>query len=90
VQEEAAVSIHSTGRSKSAEKPGIGHNNPPGDEPDWLRLRTKISVSEAARLNGVSVDTFKRRYRHLILKISPRRDVVTLGDALDIGSDDAA
>jgi hypothetical protein len=89
MQEDAAVSIPSTGRSKS-EKSGIGHNRPPSDEPDWLRLRTKISVSEAARLNGVSTDTFKRRYRHLIVKISPRRDVVTLGDALAIGKDDAA
>jgi hypothetical protein len=54
--------------------------------PDWLALRRKISVREAAELNDVSEDTFRRRYRHLIKKISPRRDAVELGDALAIGN----
>jgi hypothetical protein len=54
--------------------------------PDWLALRKKISVREAAALNDVSEDTFRRRYSHLIKKISPRRDAVELGDALAIGS----
>ena len=53
--------------------------------PNWLELRRKVSVKEAARINNVSVDTFKRRYPHLIKKISPRRDAVELGDALAIG-----
>jgi hypothetical protein len=51
-----------------------------------LDLRKKISVKEAAKLNDVSVDTFKRRFPHLIKKISPRRNAVTLGDALAIGT----
>jgi hypothetical protein len=33
----------------------------------------------------ISEDTFRRRYRHLIKKISARRDAVELGDALAIG-----
>jgi hypothetical protein len=79
------VSISSTGLSKH-EKPGIGHNRPPNDEPDWLALKRKISVSKAAELNNMSEDTFRRRYRHLIKKVSPRRDAVELGDALAVGT----
>ena len=53
--------------------------------PSWLELRRKISVRKAADLNDVSEDTFRRRYPHLIRKISPRRDAVELGDALAVG-----
>ena len=53
--------------------------------PDWLVLRRKISVREAAELNNVSEDTFRRRHPDLIKKVSPRRDAVTLGDALAVG-----
>lgn len=56
---------------------------------DWLPAslaeRRKITVKEAAELNAVSEDTFRRAYRHLIKKISPRREAVELGDALAIG-----
>jgi transcription initiation factor TFIIIB Brf1 subunit/transcription initiation factor TFIIB len=48
--------------------------------------RRKISVKEAAKLNGISEDTFRRRYKHLIKQISPRRQAVTLGDVLAIGN----
>jgi hypothetical protein len=53
--------------------------------PDWLALRRKISVKEAAELNDLSEDTFRRHYGHLIKNISPRRQAVELGDALAIG-----
>ena len=43
--------------------------------PRWLELKKKISVKES----------FRRHYRHLIKKVSPRRDGVELGDALAIG-----
>lgn len=79
------MSISSTGLSK-CEKPGVGHNHPPSEQPDWLALRRKISVKEAATLNAMSEDTFRRRYRHLIKKISPRRDAVELGDAIAVGT----
>ena len=58
-------------------------------EPPWLALKRKISVKKAAELNDVSVDTFRRRFSHLIKKISPRRDAVELGDALAIGNQKA-
>ena len=54
------------------------------DTDDLLRLRRKISVREAAALNDISEATFRRRFSHLVRKISPRRDVVELGDALDL------
>jgi hypothetical protein len=78
------VSVSSTGLSKH-ERPGVGRNNPPNDDPEWLARKRKISVAEAARLNDISEDTFRRRYRHLIRKISLRRDAVELGDALAVG-----
>jgi hypothetical protein len=49
-----------------------------------LELRRKISVQEAAEMNSLSLDTFKRHYSHLIRKISPRRDAVELGDAITL------
>jgi hypothetical protein len=54
-------------------------------ESGWLARRRKISVKRAAELNDISEDTFRRRYRHLIKDVSPRRQAVELGDALDIG-----
>jgi hypothetical protein len=47
------------------------------------RLR-KISVKEAAALNGVSEDNFRRHDKHLIRKITPRRCVVALVDAVSL------
>ena len=58
--------------------------------PNWVALKRKISVKEAAALNNVSTDTFLRHYRHLVRKISPRRSVVTLADALAIGEAETA
>jgi hypothetical protein len=45
--------------------------------------RRRISVAQAAELKGVSVDTFRRHFSHLIEKTTPRRDTVRLGDVLD-------
>jgi hypothetical protein len=62
---------------------------PIGKTPQRLELtaeqerRRRISVREAARLRGVSEDTFRRHFGHLIEKITPRRAVVRLGDVLD-------
>jgi hypothetical protein len=50
-----------------------------------LELRQKISVQKAAELNDIHEDTFRKRYPHLIKKISERRDAVELGDAIAIG-----
>ena len=50
-----------------------------------LELRRKITVAEAARLNGISADSFRRHYPHLIKKITKQRVGVVLRDALAIG-----
>ena len=43
-----------------------------------------ISLPEAARLNDLSVDTLRRRYGHLILKLSDKRVGMRLRDALSL------
>jgi hypothetical protein len=49
-----------------------------------LELRRKIRVREAAALNGLSEASFRRHYGHLIRKITPRRDAVELGEAINL------
>jgi hypothetical protein len=49
-----------------------------------VQRRQKIKVKEAADFNDLSEDSFRRHYGHLIRKISPRRDAVELGDAIDL------
>jgi hypothetical protein len=47
----------------------------------WRKRR--ISVPQSAELKGISEDTFRRHYPHLIKKVSPRRDTCELGAVLD-------
>jgi hypothetical protein len=47
-----------------------------------LELEKHVSVPEAAKLRGISTDTFKRHFSHLIRKVSPRREAVKLRDLL--------
>jgi hypothetical protein len=61
-------------------------DDPASTTPHWLALKKKIPVKEAAALNDMSEDTFRRRYRHLIKQVSPRRDAVELGDAIAVGT----
>jgi predicted HTH domain antitoxin len=49
-----------------------------------LELKKKISLAEAAELNGVSLATFRRSYPHLLHRIGKRRLVIALGDALNL------
>ena len=49
-----------------------------------IERRQKIKVKKAAELNDLSEASFRRHYRHLIRKITPRRDAVELGDAIDL------
>jgi hypothetical protein len=44
-----------------------------------------ISLDEAAEIAGISTDTLRRRYGHLIIRISPRRRGIRLRDVLSIG-----
>ena len=55
-----------------------------------LELRRKIPVREAAEINDISEQTFRKYHRHLIRKISARRDVVELRDALELPPPPAA
>jgi hypothetical protein len=51
--------------------------------PPDLQPRRMISLPQAAELRGISVDTFKRNYKHLIVRVSPRRLAVRLGDVVN-------
>jgi hypothetical protein len=51
--------------------------------PPELQRHRKISTREAAEIRGISVDTFRRHYGHLIEQVSPRRQAVTVGKLLD-------
>jgi hypothetical protein len=50
--------------------------------PAEARLAQIIPVPQAAAIKNVSVDTFKRRYPHLIREVSERRRGVRLGDLI--------
>ena len=58
--------------------------------PPELERYRKISVPEAAAIRGVSPDSFRRHFRHLIEQVSPRRQAVTLGKLLDEPESEAA
>jgi len=49
-----------------------------------LRLRQKIRVADAARLNAMSEDAFRAKYQHLIKRVTDRLQAVELGDALEL------
>jgi hypothetical protein len=64
--------------------PGTPKHLPPANVVDqsWLELQRIISLTEAAHLRGVSVDTIKRQHRDQIIRLSPRRLGMRLQDAL--------
>ncbi len=49
---------------------------------DPITLMRIVSLKEAARLRGVSVDSLKRNCSEKILTLSPRRRGMRLADAL--------
>jgi hypothetical protein len=53
------------------------------ESPSWLELERRIPVSEAAHIKGISEDTFRRRYPHLIEQVSARRQAVKLKHVID-------
>jgi hypothetical protein len=55
--------------------------------PERLERRQKIRVSDAARLNAMDEDTYRKHHGHTIRRVTTRLDAVELGDALDIGKD---
>ena len=47
-----------------------------------LELARKIPLADAAKHNGIHVDTFKRAYAHLLKRVGKRRLMVTVYDAI--------
>jgi hypothetical protein len=50
--------------------------------PSEIELQRLVSLKEAAKLQGTSVDTIRRFQRDKIVKISPRRLAIRVRDAL--------
>jgi hypothetical protein len=44
-----------------------------------------VPLKEASRLAGVSVDTLRKHYRNLIVRVGPKRVGMRLGDVLGLG-----
>jgi hypothetical protein len=44
-----------------------------------------VPLKEASRLAGVSVDTLRKHYRNLIVRVGPKRVGMRLGDVLSLG-----
>ena len=55
-----------------------------------LELTRRIPVAEAAAFNGIHVQTFLKRYRHLVRRIGERRLFVTLFDAITLPPPDSS
>jgi len=54
--------------------------------PPGLELERMLTLDETAELTGLSTDTLRRRYTHLIRRLSPRRVGMKLRDVLTIGT----
>jgi predicted HTH domain antitoxin len=50
--------------------------------PNWIELQRIVSLSEAAQLSGISIDTIKRRHAEKIIQLSPRRLGMRVREAL--------
>jgi hypothetical protein len=58
----------------------------PSDLPPELQPKRKLTLAQVAELTSLSEDTIRRRYSHLICELSPRRDGMSVENALSIGS----
>jgi hypothetical protein len=63
---------------------GTAKRGPPFSATLEVELERIVSLAEAAKLTGVSLDTLKRHYGHQILVLSPRRRGMKLRNALSI------
>jgi hypothetical protein len=59
------------------------------DEPNWLELRSIRPLSQVTQITSLSEDSLGRHYPHLIVKLSPRRRGMSLGNALAIARGEA-
>jgi hypothetical protein len=70
-------------------RPNDNAKSPPparGPPADAFELERIITLAEAARLTGLSEDSIRRHYAHLILRLSPRRVGMKFRDAIAIGT----
>jgi hypothetical protein len=49
-----------------------------------MELNRKIPLAEAARLNSIHIQTFRKRYPHLLRRIGERRWFISLHDAITL------
>jgi hypothetical protein len=49
-----------------------------------LEAQRVVSLTEAARLSGVSPDTLRKHYKNLIVRVGPKRVGMRLGSVLDL------
>jgi len=54
--------------------------------PTWLEQESIIRMAVAEKVTSLSADNIRRNYRHLVVKLSPRRDGMKLRDALAIAN----
>jgi hypothetical protein len=59
---------------------------PPARGPPEIEFERIVTLDEAAKLAGISVDGLRRHYAHLIRRLSPRRVGMRVRDALSIGA----
>jgi len=57
----------------------------PTDELSKIERLRIVSLTEAARLAGISKDTLRRHYQAKIIKITPGREGMRIQDALELG-----
>jgi hypothetical protein len=58
--------------------------------PTDQELNRVLTLSEAAHLCSLSIDTLRRRYKDKILRLSPRRSGIRVRDVLAIGTPERA
>jgi hypothetical protein len=51
--------------------------------PPELERHRRVSVPVAAALKGISEDSFRRHFAHLIERTTPRRDTVRLSKVIE-------
>jgi hypothetical protein len=68
--------------SEESQKRKKRKKRPRPELPPELQRYRNISVSLAAELKDISVDTFRRHFAHLIEQQSPRRQTVSLAKLL--------
>jgi hypothetical protein len=56
----------------------------------WMELQRIVSLPEASRLSGLSIDSLKRHYRNKFIQLSERRYGMRVADALMLADEMSA